>query len=313
MLMSFNSVFRAAAIGWIVLIASSMNAQDSPPAAAPEKKLSTEERVRLIELPRAFAAARDDLDRKEQVVQEALDLGPFAVQRLRPIVEKEWNAAAAAYQKMFLQELRKIKPEDLEKTEPEHLVQANDRMPPLRDKVLRLAAMTDQLAEAPKPTDPKTEETTNEPPRTPLVEVVERGERAAVIEARNAVAMMQLDREEVVAIQETNRQRLAHGLWPLQVDPKLCLVAADHSHDMQKLDFFSHTSPVPGKESFTDRAGRFGASASAENIARNSGSGEGAVKMWMESEGHRANLLNPQQRRLGIGRAGGYFTQLFGR
>ncbi len=288
-----------------VLSASLALADDQPPAA---KTLSTEQRVRLLELPRAYAAARDDLEQKAEVVREAVELGPLAVQRLRPVVEKEFHGAQTAYQKAYLDELKRVKPDALETLEPQALIDASKRLPALRARLLPLGEMSDSLsAETASP------EGMGEAPRRAYADRLAASERDTITEARNAVALAQLDRDEVTAIIETNKQRVAHGLPPLQVDQQLCLAAADHSRDMENLDFFSHTSPVPGKQSFTDRAKRFGANASAENIARTGGGGAEAVKMWMESEGHRANILNPGQRRIGVGRAGASYTQLFGR
>ena len=90
------------------------------------------------------------------------------------------------------------------------------------------------------------------------------------------------------------------------------MAARDHSNDMKQHKFFSHTSPVRGKKEFTKRAANFGASASAENIAINGGGGPVVVRAWYYSPGHHKNLFG-NHRRIGIGKAGRYWTQMFGR
>lgn len=302
------ALFSCRSFGFSVVCLTTVLVHADDAATPSGQSLSVEQRMRLLELPRAYAAARDDLERKTEVVQEALELGPLAVQRLQPAVEKELHNAQAAYQKAFLDELRRVKPDALETLEPHALVEASKRLPALRERVIKIGVMADQLAAA-APASERAVATSS----GNFSDRLAASERDTITEARNAVALTQLDRDEGAAIVETNKQRVAHGLPPLQVDLRLCLAAADHSRDMENLGFFSHTSPAPGKQSFTDRAKRFGASASAENIARTGDGGVAAVRLWMDSEGHRANILNPEQRRIGVGRAGRSYTQLFGR
>ncbi len=93
---------------------------------------------------------------------------------------------------------------------------------------------------------------------------------------------------------------------------KLAAAARDHSRDMKRLKFFSHTSPVPGKRSFFDRAKRFGVRASSENIYTGRADGLIAHTGWFHSPGHHRNMLG-RHTRIGVGRSGVYFTQMFGR
>ncbi|MFM1871208.1 MAG: hypothetical protein RL398_630 [Planctomycetota bacterium] len=108
-----------------------------------------------------------------------------------------------------------------------------------------------------------------------------------------------------------NRIRYALGLPLLAIDPKLTLAARDHSQDMLRLGFFSHTSPVEGKTSPGQRAARFGTSGGAENIAAGQASGEGAISAWWYSPGHHKNMLGGHGR-TGLGRAEALWTQMFG-
>ncbi|MDO4549853.1 MAG: CAP domain-containing protein [Planctomycetia bacterium] len=121
-----------------------------------------------------------------------------------------------------------------------------------------------------------------------------------------------LDLQEYMAVEGLNRFRMRSGLRPCLIDLQLCQAARGHSSDMRRYGFFSHTSPVRGKSSFTSRAHQYGVSASAENIYMGSSSGMAANNAWINSSGHRANMLGGYFR-VGVGRVGGHFTQMFGR
>lgn len=117
---------------------------------------------------------------------------------------------------------------------------------------------------------------------------------------------------ESAAVTLTNKERQKQGLSPLRVDAKLTASARDHSNDMNRLNFFSHTSTVNGKAEFDQRARNFGTTANAENIAKNPGSPEDVLNSWMGSAGHRQNILTPNYTRIGIGKAGPYWTMMLG-
>ena len=80
---------------------------------------------------------------------------------------------------------------------------------------------------------------------------------------------------------------------------------------IEKLGFFSHTSPVEGKRTPSDRAARFGTSASAENIAQGQPTGPAAIRSWWYSPGHHRNMMGAFAR-VGLGRSEAYWTQMFG-
>ncbi|MBP2406876.1 CAP domain-containing protein [Streptomyces syringium] len=115
----------------------------------------------------------------------------------------------------------------------------------------------------------------------------------------------------------TNAERTAAGLRPLAVDARLTVAAQGHSADMAGRDFYSHTTPE-GREPW-DRAAAAGCPhrGIGENIACGQRSPAEVLRGWMESPGHRANILTPHFTHIGIGyatgsRAGTYWTQLFG-
>jgi len=130
--------------------------------------------------------------------------------------------------------------------------------------------------------------------------------------AANARFAAQLDPEEARAILSLNLTRNLLGLAPLSIDLKLSAAARDHSSDMETLKFFSHSSPVSGKASPWDRAKRFGTSASAENIYTGAQDGNAANLGWFHSPPHHKNMMG-NHKRVGVGRSGRYFTQMFGR
>ncbi len=127
----------------------------------------------------------------------------------------------------------------------------------------------------------------------------------------NALLRPAMDAEEFAGTRALNTLRYLLGLSMVRIDPKLGDAARDHSDDMVRLSFFDHSSPVPGKRSFADRASRFGTSASAENIATGHDTGEGAIRGWWYSPGHHRNMLGNHVR-TGLGRSGATWTQLFG-
>ncbi|GIF18125.1 uncharacterized protein YkwD [Actinoplanes tereljensis] len=122
---------------------------------------------------------------------------------------------------------------------------------------------------------------------------------------------------EVVRL--TNAQRTAHGCPALKIDDRLVQAARAHSTDMVSERFFSHTGS--NGSSFVARetaAGYPKRDAAAENIAWGYRTPKDVVTGWMNSPGHRANILNCRSIAVGVGVAytsGGapYWTQDFGR
>ena len=111
----------------------------------------------------------------------------------------------------------------------------------------------------------------------------------------------------------TNAERAKQGLEPLTLDTELSKVARIKSEDMQKNNYFSHTSPTYGSP--FDMMEQFGISyrAAAENIAMGQRTPEEVVNAWMNSDGHRKNILSSSYTHIGIGYVenGNYWTQMF--
>lgn len=98
-----------------------------------------------------------------------------------------------------------------------------------------------------------------------------------------------------------NKQRSAHGLSMLASNWELCRVARYKSQDMINKGYFGHTSPTYGSpfrmmESFGIRF-----SAAGENIAYGQRTPQEVMNAWMNSPGHRANILSPTYNQIGVG------------
>lgn len=117
--------------------------------------------------------------------------------------------------------------------------------------------------------------------------------------------------EEVIRL--VNIERANNGLKPLTEDWELSRVARYKSQDMRDNNYFSHTSPVYGSP--FDMIKSFGITyrSAGENIARGQKTPEAVVRAWMNSSGHRANILNASYNKIGVGYVadGKFWTQMF--
>ncbi|GAA2631908.1 CAP domain-containing protein [Streptomyces axinellae] len=112
-----------------------------------------------------------------------------------------------------------------------------------------------------------------------------------------------------------NQERAKAGCQPVKADSGLAGLAQDFSEDMAGRGFFSHTDP-DGRSPW-DRAEAAGVSdLGGENIARGQANARSVMDSWMNSPGHRANILNCDYRTLGVGahfaEGGPWWTQDFG-
>ncbi|MDX3521884.1 CAP domain-containing protein [Streptomyces scabiei] len=115
----------------------------------------------------------------------------------------------------------------------------------------------------------------------------------------------------------TNGERAGAGLPPLSPDARLTAAAQAHSADMVARSFYAHTSPDGGEPWHRAAAAGSTHRSVGENIACGQRSAAEVVRGWMDSPGHRANILKPDFTHIGVGFVGGgeagtYWTQLFG-
>ncbi|MGI5245786.1 CAP domain-containing protein [Dactylosporangium sp. CA-139066] len=121
---------------------------------------------------------------------------------------------------------------------------------------------------------------------------------------------------EVVTL--TNNFRQANGCGALRIDSRLVAAARAHSTDMVTKNYFDHTGSDGSSFVQREAAAGYTTGASAENIAWGYRSAQDVVTGWINSPGHRANMLNCSSVAVGVGlayKADGtpYWTQDFGR
>jgi len=117
--------------------------------------------------------------------------------------------------------------------------------------------------------------------------------------------------QQVIAL--INQIRAQHGLSQLTANWQLSRVARYKSQDMADNNYFSHTSPTYGSP--FQMMKQFGITyrTAGENIASGYASAQAVVNAWMNSAGHRANILNPSYTQIGVGYVadGNHWTQMF--
>lgn len=124
---------------------------------------------------------------------------------------------------------------------------------------------------------------------------------------------MTIDEKEVFNL--INKQRTNNGLSALKVDSEVQRVAKIKAQDMVNNNYFLHTSPTYGSPFDMLKSFKVSYKTAGENIAGNS-SNSGAVNAWMNSSGHKANILNSSFNYTGIGvvsspKYGKVYVQMF--
>ena len=116
---------------------------------------------------------------------------------------------------------------------------------------------------------------------------------------------------QVIAL--VNEIRAQNGLSPLTENWQLSRVARYKSQDMADRGYFSHNSPTYGSP--FQMMKQFGITyrSAGENIAKGYSTAQAVVNAWMNSPGHRANILNSSYTQIGVGyvSTGNHWTQMF--
>ena len=163
-----------------------------------------------------------------------------------------------------------------------------------------------QLPECPEapvvPDEPETPDvpTTPEAPDTPS--------KPEQPEVNETVSAME---QEVVAL--VNAERAKSGLAALTLSTELSDGARLKSQDMAEQNYFSHTSPTYGSPFEMMKTLGISYRSAGENIAKGYSTAASVMEGWMNSEGHRANILNSSYTEIGVGYVadGNYWTQWF--
>jgi uncharacterized YkwD family protein len=163
-------------------------------------------------------------------------------------------------------------------------------------------------AQAPTPAPAPTTEQTTQASTTPVQQEPAQAEATATSESSYSLSAYE---QKVVDL--TNQERAKNGLPALKVDVTLSKMARDKSQDMSTNHYFSHTSPTYGSP--FDMMKKYGITYSyaGENIAMGQRTPEEVVTAWMNSDGHRKNILSPNFTSIGVGYVadGNYWTQEF--
>lgn len=177
----------------------------------------------------------------------------------------------------------------------------------------------------PKPSTKPTEQTkapeaTTEKPRTkaptrPSERASDRSATRPAPKPPTTPSSSTEDAAEAEVLTLVNQERAKVGCQPLRFDAALAKLAGDFSADMAQRGFFDHTDPEG--DTPWDRAEQSGVqNLGGENIARGQADAGAVMNSWMGSDGHRANILNCDYTRLGVGvhmgNGGPWWTQNFG-
>ncbi|MCI5898068.1 MAG: CAP domain-containing protein [Firmicutes bacterium] len=120
--------------------------------------------------------------------------------------------------------------------------------------------------------------------------------------------------QQILAL--VNQKRNAQGLNALVLNDELSAVAQAKAEDMAAKGYFSHTSPTYGSPFDMMKSFGINYTAAGENIAKGYSSASSVMDGWMNSEGHRANILNTNFTQLGVGyyvdgNGTAYWVQMF--
>lgn len=118
---------------------------------------------------------------------------------------------------------------------------------------------------------------------------------------------------ETEVVRLVNEQRAKYGLQPLTINWELSRVARYKSEDMAKNKYLSHTSPTYGTPFEMMRSFGISYRSAGENIAYGQRTPAAVMDAWMNSSGHRENILKASYTQIGVGyyANGNYWTQMF--
>ncbi|MEW2487588.1 CAP domain-containing protein [Streptomyces sp. NPDC048411] len=138
---------------------------------------------------------------------------------------------------------------------------------------------------------------------------------SAAAPARSATTPVGDTSAQTAVLALVNQERAKVGCSPVRASAPLASLAQNFSDDMAARGFFDHTDP-DGRTPW-DRASKAGVTGlGGENIARGQADAQAVMDSWMNSEGHRANILNCDYKTLGVGvhfgSGGPWWTQDFG-
>ncbi len=289
---------------------------NSPAATAPQDQsesgksetVSREVRRQAKELAQRFRRVNDVILR-EQLVDEAIQLGKPYAEEVLGVVDLESTKSLETYGDDFRKQIDKA-----DRITAAGVVSSSTKLQQARKRLVQLETIETKLREFLKLKPrwgPGDAETIHE--ATPSFEETLRVEEEDTVERWLLTrGYRRLTSDENSVILAINQLRQEAGLGLLEVDYKLCFAARDHSRDMVRKHFFSHTSRVRGKKTFSDRAKRLGTVAHAENIAL-CNTAVSPVSLWLKSPRHKKIMFGKLYNTIGVGRVDNKYTAMFGR
>ncbi|RAI91185.1 putative YkwD family protein [Paenibacillus pabuli] len=172
------------------------------------------------------------------------------------------------------------------------------------------AAKPDQTTKPAQPTTPAKPAQEEKPATTPAKDPSNSGTGTGTTTGNSGSESTQSDFAAQV-VKLVNAERAKAGLSALASDALLDKVAVAKVKDMSNNNYFDHQSPTYGSP--FDMMKQFGVTYSyaGENIAKGQKTPQEVVTAWMNSEGHRANILNKNFTKIGVGYYNGYWAQEF--
>lgn len=129
-----------------------------------------------------------------------------------------------------------------------------------------------------------------------------------------SIVSFSFSKDQIQILKLVNKERITRGLTPLKLNKTLNKLANIKSNDMYKNNYFSHNSPIYGSPFDLMKKYNVKYMTAAENIAKGQDTPDYVMKMWMESKGHKKNILNPRFKEMGISRDNfnnNIWTQMF--
>ncbi|KON69694.1 hypothetical protein AKG34_13690 [Peribacillus butanolivorans] len=209
---------------------------------------------------------------------------------------------------------KSINQEDMQKVLNQYLTKYNITLP--ASQSLQVQQPVQQPAQQPvqkpvqKPVQQPAQEQAQQPVQKPAGTTNSQPEKNTDEKTETSSELSAFE-QQVVKL--TNAERAKQGLAALKIDTELSKVARLKSQDMKDKNYFDHNSPTYGSP--FDMMKKFGISytSAGENIAQGQKTPEEVVEAWMNSQGHRENIMNSSFTHIGVGyvESGNYWTQQF--
>ncbi|WP_226667690.1 CAP domain-containing protein [Metabacillus litoralis] len=236
-----------------------------------------------------FVSANNAEDAKKQAQQYIQQQKQQGIQRAQQLAQQHQNTQMQIQEKSQQQSQQQAKQQ----------AKANEQQAPSKEQT---------QAPSQKQQAPKEQTQAPEPAPAPKQEQNQANEKA---ETQQPAQNMNEAVQQVIEL--TNQQRRKNGLSDLKADTQINGVAQKKSEDMRQNNYFSHTSPTYGSP--FDMMRDFGVSykTAGENIAQGQQTPQQVVDAWMNSEGHRKNILSKDFTHIGVGydKNGHHWTQMF--